>query len=142
MPAILYPSPLAQGLPAAILGHLPAILAAAQGEYDAWEQDDGGFDEKVGVGGICQEIADAIGGVLSRAGFDAITVDNQGVGEQHVWLLAALPDGIYSIDIPARVYERGGGYVWKKTPGVVFQPEHLVVSLTNDDPDSLDQYRD
>lgn len=34
----------------------------------------------------------------------------------------------FTVDIPARVYERGSGYTWTKLPGVVFTPADIFIS--------------
>ena len=100
------------------------LAAAAQAVYDDWMQDDDGMDEVYGAGGICHDIADRIVSVLSEKGVDAVSVP-AAVGENHVFAVAALADGVWSIDIPPNVYEAGGGYVWRKLPDVTFSPEHL-----------------
>jgi len=106
---------------------MPQILKAAQEVYDAWEQDEEGMDEELGGGGICQDIADAIAGVVGSAGVDTKTLDNNGMGDQHVWFAARFKEGIYEIDIPPHVYETGGGYSWTKSKDVTFQPRDVAV---------------
>lgn len=119
---------------------LPELVQAAQEAYDAWSQDEQGEDPELGVGGICQDVAEAMSGVLNGHGIDASTVDNQGMGDQHVWVVAKLSDGVYVVDIPPGVYETGSGYVWKKRPGVVFSPEHILVDRIDSDPAKFEQY--
>jgi len=95
----------------ALVDHL---AAAARRIHDAWEQDIDGFDEEYGEGGICHDVADAMIDVLQRAGVDNAMPFHSTVGENHVWVVALLSDGVYSIDIPPHVYETGAGYVWTK----------------------------
>lgn len=105
---------------------LPQLVAAAQKEYDEWDQSDPDNDFLSG-GGICQEIAGAIADVLSSSGIDATTVDSNGMGEQHVWAVANTEDGVYAIDVPYNQYERGGGYTWHKIPGVIFDESSIDI---------------
>lgn len=118
---------------------LPEIVAAAQAVYDTWAQDDEGMDEELGAGGICQDIAVAICGVLAEKGIDCSTVSAQ-VGEQHVYTVAQLSDGVFTIDIPPSVYESGGGYVWKKLKDVVFKPRDVDVYKLSDNPEDFESY--
>ncbi len=118
---------------------LPEIAAAAQSVYDVWEQDEEGMDVELGAGGICQDIAEAICGVLNEKGIDCATVSQQ-VGEQHVYTIAQLSDGVFAIDIPPSVYERGGGYTWKKIKDVVFKPEYVDVYKLSDDPEEFENF--
>lgn len=124
--------------PPSISHLLPAMAQAAQRIYDDWEQDETGHCDWLGSGGICQDIADGLIDPLLNAGIDATTVSAQ-VGEQHVWVVADLPEGVYSIDIPPGVYETGGGYNWRKIPGVRFGPSDIVVSYL-DEPGTFEQY--
>ena len=106
---------------------IPELLAVAQSEYDTWQQDANGINPELGCGGICQDIAEAMAGVVAQNGIDVEIVDNDGVGEQHVWGEAPDADHRIIIDIPAAHYERGGGYVWRKKPNVRFRAEHLII---------------
>ncbi len=108
---------------------IPQILAAAQHEYDSWDQSDEQYgDPELGFGGICQNIADAISNVLSEYNIETFVIDNNGMGDQHVWTLFRVVEGIYELDIPPNVYERGSGYNWTKIPGVTFTADHLHIS--------------
>lgn len=118
---------------------MPEFIQAAQKEYDQWEQDEEGFCEELGMGGICQDIAEAICRVLSTHGFDCSSVSQQ-VGEQHVYAVAKAEDGVYEVDIPPYVYETGGGYCWKKIPGVRFDDSCIVVNLLSSDPEDFEKY--
>jgi len=117
----------------------PQIAVAAQRVYDEWTQDEEGLDEELGAGGICHLIADDVVGLLSREGFDAATVSAQ-VGEQHVWVVAKTDDGVYLVDIPPGVYESGGGYTWRKKPGVEFSGDDVVIERESSDPDDFERF--
>lgn len=101
---------------------LPDLVLAAQSVYDQWDQIDG-FDEELGSGGVCQDIASAMAGCLSDAGFEDVLVVSAAVGENHVFVMALLDDGVYQVDISPYHYESGGGFVWRKKPDVKFVPE-------------------
>jgi len=106
---------------------MPKILQVAQHEYDTWEQDENGYNDELGSGGICQDIAEAISNVLHAAGINCRTMDSNGMGEQHVWIVAKFQEGIYEVDISPSVYETGGGYNWKKIPGVKFDSHDVMI---------------
>lgn len=118
---------------------MPLFVAAAQKVYDEWEQDEEGVDEVLGTGGICQDIASGIAGVLSSHGIDCSEV-SQSIGEQHVYVICKLQEGVYEIDIPPYSYETGGGYTWQKIPGVVFDESYVVVHRLSSDPNEFEQY--
>lgn len=118
---------------------IPQLLEAVQSIYDQWEQNDNGFDEAYGGGGICHDIADSIVNVLGRFGVENAMSIQASVGENHVFVVALFEDGIYSIDIPASVYETGGGYVWNKKDDVVFSSADISVSRI-DGPTSPDDF--
>jgi hypothetical protein len=123
---------------------LPDLATVAQGVYDQWEQVDG-FDVELGSGGICQDVADAMARRLGEVGFEEVLVVSAAVGENHVFVMALLDDGVYQVDISPYHYETGGGYVWQKRPDVKFSPE--MVSFTKVDgvispEDFIERYAD
>lgn len=96
------------------------LALAAKSVYDDWLQDEVGLDDILGGGGICQDIASKMLEVLDSAGVQSITTVHTTIGENHVFVVALLDDGVFSIDIPPHVYEIGCGFVWKKRQGAVF----------------------
>lgn len=104
----------------------PDLVAAAQALYDDWHQVEG-LDEELGAGGICHLIAEQFGNILAGAGVEELATIHATIGENHVYVVALLEDGVFSIDIPPHIYESGGGYVWTKKPGVVFAPSDIVL---------------
>ncbi len=116
------------------------LARAAQEVYDAWQQDEEGVDEELGVGGICQDVAAAHCDVLGAAGFDCYTMDNNGMGEQHVWAIVQVKEGVYGVDIPPGVYETGGGYTWRKRPDVVFRPDHIEIYEMSPRPEDFESF--
>lgn len=117
------------GLPTldAVLALRPELAECAKAVYDAWEQGADGWDDELGLGGICQDVAAAMAGRLGERGIEHVMHVHANVGENHVFLVALLYDGVYSIDIPPYVYEEGGGYVWRKKSGAAFPPECVDV---------------
>jgi len=123
-----------------IVGGLKASLAsAAQKVYDSWDQGPEGHDEEYGGGGICHDIADAMVEVLDGAGVEAASV-SQSIGEVHVFVVAKFAEGVYSVDIPPRTYERGSAYTWTKIAGVRFDPEDIAVELIDRNTESFESY--
>lgn len=139
-----YKGPLYQKLMAIRL----QMAQAAQKVYNEWYQDEEGYDEMYGGGGICHDIAGEIVSVIYGhiPGVLAGTV-NPSCGENHVWVMTCLEeeevdeDGEqiqgegYVVDVPYYVYETGGGYTWKKIQGVEFSPEDITISFV--DPDDV-----
>ena len=112
---------------------IPMMVPAVQKVYDEWDQNADGYDEEKGHGGICDEIAEAIAGVLSSNGIEVSTISNS-IGDQHVYPVAQVADGVYEVDIHPYTYESGGGYTWRKLPGVKFVPQHVKIALIDTDP--------
>lgn len=115
------------------------LAHSAQKVYDEWEQDENGYCDILGEGGICQDIADAMADVLSNNGIECSTV-SQSSGEQHVYVVARTEDGVYMVDIPPYLYETGGGYNWKKIPDVEFDERYIVIDGLTSDPDEYYDY--
>lgn len=131
----------------------PLIIQKAQNEYDNWEQDEDGFDEINGAGGICHHIADSMVSVISSSldkPDNYVFVETKSVSDvQHVNVLIAVEEGIYELDIPYSIYEEGGGFTWIKKPDVIFSINdiaefRLEVNLENiqnyTENDDLDNY--
>lgn len=120
---------------------LPQLLKAAQAVYDQWAQDDDGYDDEYGGGGICHDIADAMVGVLTERSIDAMTF-SQAIGDVHVYVIAKFAEGVYELNIPPYIYERGSGYSWTKLPNVVFKENDVIVNRIHTDPSKFDEYLD
>ncbi len=105
------------------------MATVAQQVYNEWEQDENGIDPMFGSGGICQDIAQAIGEVIhANTSYETATLESQ-CGEQHVWILTYKEDPIegYQIDIEPSRYETGGGYTWQKRPGIVLDANDIDI---------------
>lgn len=116
----------------------PAIAAAAQKQYDEWQQDEDGYDEEVGHGGICHLIADDMASILGEAGFPVWTQTATDV--QHVTCIIQASDGVFDVDVPYRLYERGSMFTWTKLPGVVFEPADVSIYRISSSPEDIAQY--
>ena len=116
---------------------IPKMLKAAQKEYDDWDQSDETYgDWRVGHGGICHLIVDAMLDVLNDFEATSLSLDS----EVHVVGIVQLKEGIFEIDIPYSIYEKGGGYTWKKIPDVVFEKNDIVISKISGDPEDFKNY--
>lgn len=116
------------------------LINEAQQEYDAWSQDENGYDHEVGNGGICHLIADKVAGVLLHNGIEAITFSLD--SEVHVVVIAQCQEGVYFIDIPHYLYEAGGGYVWTKKLNVTFDEHSVTYTKIYADPERFKEYLD
>lgn len=115
-----------------VQGWRDRLVAAAQAVLDEWVQDEEGFDEELGQGGACQDVAAAMRAVLDEEGVEDCLEVYTDFDGGHVFSVLRLDDGIFQIDIPPSVYEAGAGYVWRKKEGVVLAPDD--VSLFRVDP--------
>ena len=107
----------------------PEFARAAQMIYDAWQQDEDGFDDEVGAGGICDEIASEMAGILAMAGIS--TVEGGQDGDDHAYLYAYDDRDAFEVDLPHQLYERGSGYSWTKIPEVVFELDDIEITRVN-----------
>lgn len=109
------------------------LAGVAQGVYDEWEQDEDGFSEEHGYGGICDVIAESMGGWISSM-MDGVEIADGGQeGDDHAFIVVLYKREAVLVDIPPHVYERGGGYNWKKKRGVKFNEDHVVVEPVDRD---------
>lgn len=114
----------------------PKFVKAAQGVYDEWKGDD---DEELNGGGICDQIADTISGICNQNGIEAATMVAS-VGEQHIFTIVKLSDGVYSVDISPYRYETGSGFQWKKIESVKFQINDIEIDKVSSNPDDFEDY--
>lgn len=102
-----------------------ALAAIAQKVYDEWQQNEEGYDEELGTGGICHIIADEMADILFK--HKIYNLQTQCTDQPHVYLIGKFREGIFTIDIPYYVYESGGGWTWKKKPNVKFDGSHVEI---------------
>jgi 8-oxo-dGTP pyrophosphatase MutT (NUDIX family)/GNAT superfamily N-acetyltransferase len=113
----------------------PNIARHAQQIYDAWDQNEAGEDEEYGGGGICDAISEEIIDiVISAQPFRLNAQEGGQEGDDHSWVVVSTDTEVYGVDIPHGLYERGGGYNWKKVPGVQFQASDVEIWKIDIDP--------
>lgn len=102
-----------------LLALRPQIATAAQKIYDEWTEED--------QGGICDQIAQEISGIIA-SNIENIELDDYGhEGDDHAAVVVKRPGKAYLVDIPHSVYETGGGYSWKKIPNIRFKPDDIII---------------
>lgn len=106
------------GLYAELKGIRPLLAQAAQAVYDEWDGEGGG---------ICDEIAQGMWGVIGDY-IDAEISEGGHEGDDHAYLMVSRGDEKYVVDIPSHVYEKGGGYSWRKIKNVIFVPDNVVIA--------------
>jgi len=98
------------------------IVQTAQQIYNEWDQDD---NDLYGGGGICDEICNAIGDVLDA--HDINWTEGGHEGDDHAYAIAYTDDESFAVDIPAYVYETGGGYSWQKIHDIQILPNDVNI---------------
>ena len=106
------------------------LAQAAQTVLNTWNQDEAGFDEILGFGGPCDEIAAAMSSVIAANIPDAEIRDGGFEGDDHAWVIVQLAGEACAVDVPPDVYEIGGGYAWRKRENAVIQVEDVVIEPT------------
>jgi hypothetical protein len=78
---------------------------------------------------VCDDVAGAIIDAIIEHAEPSGATCGAPDGEDHEWVVTWDDDErkAFVIDIPARVYEEGSGYSWKKKHGVVLEPSDIVV---------------
>lgn len=107
--------------------------AGAQEVYDDWTQNEEGWDEMYGGGGICDNVALALVDALNEAGIPAFSHHYE--DENHTVAIAQMGEYTVVVDIPFGCYETGSWYRYKKIPDVTFTPD--MVTITRIGPKSL-----
>jgi hypothetical protein len=113
----------------------PKLVAAAQAEYDKWDESD---EDTYAGGGICHLIAEELVKVLDEAGIEASSVSS--THEQHVYVACQLAEGVVTLDIPYCLYEVGALFTWTKIQGVQFDEHSLVWLKVDPDPEMYKRY--
>ena len=101
------------------------LSKAANEILDEWEQDVDGVDMIYGSGGCCDAVARAMSSVLSIYGYD--TSDGGQDGDDHAFVVVNDGKRAFAVDINPRVYETGGGYIWKKLEGAHILPKNIEI---------------
>lgn len=114
------------------------LAQAAQKVYDGWEQNEEGYCDSFGHGGICGDIANVMTEILWKYDIECTTVSSN--HEQHVYVVAKTDEGVFSVDIPWSHYETGGGFCWKKIPDVELTSWDIQIYHISSDPEEYNQY--
>jgi hypothetical protein len=98
------------------------MARAAQEVYDEWDE------EALGGGGICDQVSEAMAGVIVSE-IEDIEIDEGGQeGDDHSWVVVTGANGsVFGVDISPYIYERGGGYNWVKIPDVTIKAKDVCI---------------
>ena len=113
------------------------IADCGQRVYDEWHQNDEGYDEMLGYGGICHLIADEIIDLLYNNDIECTTISSD--HEVHVYVVCKLEEGVFKIDIPHNFYELGGGYTWKKISNISFDDSIVYIDQLSYDSEDFEK---
>lgn len=103
----------------------PKFAEVAQSVVDSWDPDDEFGD--FGGGGVCDEIASEMESVIGSSLPDAQILEGGHDGDDHAWLIVVEGQEAAGVNIPADVYETGGGYSWTKKPEARVDPDDVVI---------------
>jgi GNAT superfamily N-acetyltransferase len=97
----------------------PQLAAAANEAIHEFEWEHGG--------GACDDVSSALGDVLAEAGLG--TLEGGHDGDDHAWLIAYDEETreACGVDVPASVYETGGGYSWQRLEGTSVTPGNVAL---------------
>jgi len=102
------------------------IAAAAQQVYNEWSPNEAGLDDEFGGGGICDAVQLAMADVIATQ-IECELDDGGWEGDDHANLIVSRNNEQYLVDIPAQVYETGGGMSWEKLPDVTITPDDVII---------------
>lgn len=109
-----------------LVKHLPKLTKIAQKVYDEWNQDEEGFDEILGSGGICDEIAEKFCDYIIRTmKYNAFSYYDE--YSTHTYCIVYDDNNAYILDLPADVYEKGYLYTWKKIKNVIIKESDFEI---------------
>jgi len=116
----------------------PQLAKVGQKVYDAWVVNEDGYDTRAGYGGVCNLIAHKMVDLLRSHKIPCSLVSAW--DEIHTSVVAQCRDGIFSVDIPWRLYERVDGYDWIKLPNIKFTPNFVTIHKIDSDPARMARY--
>lgn len=115
------------GLKQQLLALRPKLAEVAQSVVDSWQQDEDGWDEDFGSGGVCDRVAEEMSSIIGNALPDVRITDGGQDGDDHAFIIVYDESEAYAVDVPPSVYETGGGYSWKKRQDAEVTPDDVVV---------------
>jgi hypothetical protein len=98
----------------------PQLALAAEEVYDDWDQDEEGYSEDYGSGGICDKIAEELVSTFDRLkpdnlkDWDSFTMYKENECHTDMYVVNHQIKKIYEVGLSPHHYESGGGYTWKK----------------------------
>jgi len=106
---------------------IPSFVKAAQEIYDEWDESD---EDTYAGGGICHFIAEEIASICNSKIRGVLATVYTYSDVQHVVTIVgnSSTNECYAIDIPYRIYEKGGGYSWTKIPNVKFDNNDVLIN--------------
>jgi len=91
----------------------------------------------LGAGGICDGIADSMINALQGHNIhNCQTI----YSEPHAYVIGKFKEGVFTIDIPYNIYERGNLYTWIKIPNVLFTRNDISIDKIDEDPATFNRY--
>jgi hypothetical protein len=103
------------------------LAQAAQAELNQWVPDAEGYDEEFGYGGACDAICRELGGMIAMRIAEVEIADGGQEGDDHAFVLCRRGAESVVVDIPAHLYETGGGYSWRKREGVKLEGGDVLI---------------
>jgi hypothetical protein len=104
------------------------FIISAQKVYDEWDQDEEGYDEEYGSGGICDDIADSMCDVINeKTNYGCFHLYNEYDCHTSIYVYDESNKLLYNVDIPPYVYETGYGYTWKKNKNISFNINNVEI---------------
>lgn len=105
------------------------LILVSQKVYDEWNQNEHGYDEYYGSGGICDDIADAMchNVINLKTNYGCFHIYNEYDCHTSIYVYDLATKQIYNVDIPPYIYESGTGYNWKKIKNVSFNVNHIDI---------------
>ena len=111
-----------------IISLKPQLAQAAQHIYDLWNQNDEGFAEMYGYGGICDDIANAMCDVIYKnTQYDSFYLYNEYDYHTSIYVYDTESETCYNVDISPYFYEEGAAYTWKQIKNVEFIPSMISI---------------
>jgi hypothetical protein len=103
----------------------PELIEAAQDVYNNWKQDEEGYSEMYGSGGICDDIARAMCDVIDKNTFKlpigSFYLYNEYDYHTSMYVYNTETKECYNVDISPYYYETGAAYTWKQIKDVIFE---------------------
>lgn len=113
---------------------LPQLAEAAERVYNAWEQDEEGYSNEYGTGGICDRVADEMASTYDTlrpntlADWESFTMYKEHQCHTDFYVVNHKEKEIIEVGLPPHAYETGGGYTWKKKEEHEIHPNSFYIT--------------